>query len=141
MFLKVVFQDFFQTILNYYEQAKISKAENDKKDIKLNTDIIIKVGYYGPYIKYKGDQNIPLPKKIKDIYETITLEQALEVIEKNKDKPKRGGGGRNKSASSAKPKNETKPKKEKKEKEKETKPKKEKKKKETKPKTIQIKKK
>ena len=132
-----------QTILDYYEQAKISKAENDKKDITLNTDIIIKVGYYGPYIKYKGDQNIPLPKKLKDIYETITLEQALEVIEKNKDKPKRGGGGRNKNASSAKPKpkpkKETKPKKEKKEKE--QKPKKEKKEKEPKPKTIQIKKK
>ena len=131
-----------QSILDYYEQSKISKAENDKKDIKLNTDIIIKVGYYGPYIKYKGDQNIPLPKKLKDVYETITLEQALEVIEKNKDKPKRGGGGRNKSASSAKPK--AKPKKETKPKEtkpKETKPKKEKKEKETKPKPIQIKKK
>ena len=131
-----------QSILNYYEQAKINKAENDKKDIKLNTDIIIKVGYYGPYIKYKGDQNIPLPKKLKDIYETITLEQALEVIEKNKDKPKRGGGGRNKSASnassasSAKLKKETKPKKKK-----ETKPKKEKIEKEIKPKKIQIKKK
>ena len=130
-----------KTILDYYEQAKISKAENEKKDITLNTDIIIKVGYYGPYIKYKGDQNIPLPKKLKDVYETVTLEQALEVIEKNKDKPKRGGGGRNKSASSAKPKpkKETKPKKEKKEKE--QKPKKEKKEKEPKPKPIQIKKK
>ena len=131
-----------KTILDYYEQAKISKAENEKKDITLNTDIIIKVGYYGPYIKYKGDQNIPLPKKLKDIYETITLEQALEVIEKNKDKPKRGGGGRNKSASSAKPKKETKPKKEKKENV--PKPKKEKKEKASnapKPKPIQIKKK
>jgi len=116
-----------QTILDYYEQAKISKAENDKKDIKLNTDIIIKVGYYGPYIKYKGDQNIPLPKKIKDVYETITLEQALEVIEKNKDKPKRGGGGRNKSAKEVKPKKEKK--------EKETKPK------EAKPKEVKAKKK
>ena len=99
-----------KTILDYYEQAKISKAENEKKDITLNTDIIIKVGYYGPYIKYKGDQNIPLPKKLKDVYETVTLVQALEVIEKNKDKPKRGG--RNKSAKEVKPKKEAKPKKE-----------------------------
>ena len=91
-----------KTILDYYEKAKISKAENEKKDVVLNTDIIIKVGYYGPYIKYKGEQNIPLPKKLKDVYETITLEQALEVIDKNKDKPKKGG--RNKSAIEAKPK-------------------------------------
>jgi len=119
-----------KTILDYYEQAKISKAENDKKDITLNTDIIIKVGYYGPYIKYKGDQNIPLPKKLKDVYETVTLEQALEVIEKNKDKPKRGG--RNKSAKEVKPKKEAK---QKEAKQKEAKPK------EAKPKEAKAKKK
>ena len=55
-------------------------------------------------LNIKDDQNIPLPKKLKDVYETVTLEQALEVIEKNKDKPKRGGGGRTKSAPEVKPK-------------------------------------
>ena len=125
-----------KTILDYYEQAKISKAENEKKDITLNTDIIIKVGYYGPYIKYKADQNIPLPKKLKDVYETVTLEQALEVIEKNKDKPKRGG--RNKSAKEVKPKKEAKPKeaKPKEAKPKEAKTKEVKSKKEAKPKEV-----
>ena len=128
-----------KTILDYYEQAKISKAENEKKDITLNTDIIIKVGYYGPYIKYKADQNIPLPKKLKDVYETVTLEQALEVIEKNKDKPKRGG--RNKSAKEVKPKKEAKPKeaKPKEAKPKEAKPKEVKAKKEAKPKEVKAK--
>ena len=100
--------DEVKKIIEYYSQAMIDKAANEKKDIILNDSIIIKVGFYGPYIKYQGAQNIPLPKKLKDVYETVTLEQALEVIEKNKDKPKRGG--RNKSAKEVKPKKEAKPK-------------------------------
>ena len=79
-----------QTIIEYYLKAKADKLENDKKDKKMNDDITIKTGPYGLYIKYKGSQNIKLPKKFKDNIDSLTLEQCLEIIEKNKDKPPKG---------------------------------------------------
>ena len=77
-------------IIDYYLKAKADKLENDKKDKKLSDDITIKQGPYGLYIKYKGDQNIKIPKKFKDNIDSLTLEQCLEIIEKNKDKPAKG---------------------------------------------------
>lgn len=77
-----------KTILDYYEKAKADKVENDKLDKKLNDDITIKKGPFGLYIKYKGESNIKLPKKYKDNIDSLTLELALEIIEKDKTKPK-----------------------------------------------------
>jgi DNA topoisomerase-1 len=108
-----------KTILDYYEKAKADKLENDKLDKKLSDDIIIKKGPFGLYIKYKGESNIKLPKKYKDDIDSLTLELALEIIEKDKTKPK-STRGRGKSApkekakpkekSEAKPKSAPKPK-------------------------------
>ena len=120
-----------KTILDYYEKAKISKAENDKLDKKLNDDIIIKTGPFGLYIKYKGESNIKLPKKVKDDINTLTLELALEIIEKDKTKPK---SARGKSAPKGKPNPKSAPKAKKEAKPKEAKAKKEAKPKEAKPK-------
>ena len=92
-----------QTILDYYEKAKADKVENDKLDKKLSDDITIKKGPFGLYIKYKGESNIKLPKKYKDNIDSLTLELALEIIEKDKTKPK-SAGGRGKSAPKGKPK-------------------------------------
>ena len=92
-----------KTILDYYEKAKADKLENDKLDKKLNDDIIIKKGPFGLYIKYKGESNVKLPKKYKDDINSLTLELALEIIEKDKTKPK-STRGRGKSAPKGKPK-------------------------------------
>ena len=114
-----------QTILDYYEKSKSDKLENDKLDKKLSDDITIKKGPFGLYIKYKGESNIKLPKKYKEDIDSLTLELALEIIEKDKTKPKSSGArGRGKSApkaaakpksapkakAAAKPKSEPKPK-------------------------------
>jgi DNA topoisomerase-1 len=92
-----------KTILDYYEKSKADKLENDKLDKKLNDDIIIKTGPFGLYIKYKSESNIKLPKKYKDDINSLTLELALEIIEKDKTKPK-STRGRGKSAPKGKPK-------------------------------------
>jgi DNA topoisomerase-1 len=104
-----------KTILEYYEKAKADKLENDKLDKKLSDDIIIKKGPFGLYIKYKGESNIKLPKKYKDDINSLTLELALEIIEKDKTKPKSTRGksapkGKPKSAPKEKAKKEPKPK-------------------------------
>ena len=98
-----------KTILDYYEKAKADKLANDKLDKKLSDDIIIKKGPFGLYIKYKGESNIKLPKKYKDDIESLTLDIALEIIEKDKTKPK-SGKGRAKSAPKTKPKEKAAPK-------------------------------
>ena len=77
-----------KTILEYYEKSKADKLENDKLDKKLNDDITIKKGPFGIYIKYKGESNVKIPKKYKDNIDTLTLELALEIIEKDKTKAK-----------------------------------------------------
>lgn len=71
-------------IIKYYSGLKTATAENAKKDRQLRDDVMIKVGPYGPYIKYQGSMNIPLPKKLKDKWETITIEECEPVIEKGK---------------------------------------------------------
>ena len=107
-----------KNILDYYEKAKADKLENDKKDKKLSDDITIKTGPYGLYLKLSNNTNVKLPKKYKDNIDSLTLELALEIIEKDKTKPKTSSArGKAKSAppkakpkAAAKPKAETKPK-------------------------------
>ena len=77
-------------IIDYYIKCKADKLENDKKDKKLNDDITIKTGPYGVYLKLSNNTNVKLPKKYKDNVDSLTLEQALEIIEKNKSKPSKG---------------------------------------------------
>jgi topoisomerase IA-like protein len=92
-------------IIDYYIKCKADKLENDKKDKKLNDDITIKTGPYGVYLKLSNNTNVKLPKKYKDNIESLTLEQALEIIEKNKSKPSKGSkASRFGSKASAKPK-------------------------------------
>ena len=78
-----------RNILLYYIQQNILRLDNAKHDIILNEDIIIKVGQYGPYIKYKGTSNIPLPKAFKTHPDTITINDCNIIIEKNANKIQR----------------------------------------------------
>ena len=93
-----------EEIILYYQELNKAKAENAKKDRILSDGIVIKVGPFGAYIKKKtdnGDVNIPLPKALKEKWETITLEECLPVIEKNANRKPRGfarGGARATSA-------------------------------------------
>ena len=75
-------------IIEYYIKSKADKLENDKKDKKLNDDITIKTGPYGLYLKLSNNNNVKLPKKYKDNIDSLTVEVALEIIEKDKAKPK-----------------------------------------------------
>jgi hypothetical protein len=116
-----------KVILEYYEKSKADKIENDKKDKKLNDDITIKTGPFGLYLKLTNNTNVKLPKKYKDNIDSLTLEEALVIIENDKTKPK---SGRGKSAPKAKVKGKpkvadktTKPKEVKEKVKKETKPK------------------
>ena len=96
-----------RTILHYYENANAMRIENAKNDKILNNEIIIKVGPYGAYIKYKGEYNIPLPKKLKTVWESITLEECLPVIDKftsSNAKYKFGKATANKTKLTSKPK-------------------------------------
>ena len=78
-----------QNIILYYEELNKAKSENAKKDRILSDDIVIKVGPYGAYIKYKGERNVPLSKAFKSQWETITLEECLPIIEKNANRKPR----------------------------------------------------
>tara|TARA_B100000029_G_scaffold506157_1_gene588333 strand:- start:434 stop:1393 length:960 start_codon:yes stop_codon:yes gene_type:complete len=76
------------------EEATIvikNKDDKIKKTIikKIGNDIIIKNGQYGPYISYKGDINVKIPKSINP--EEITLKKCEEIIAAKKT---RGRGGR-----------------------------------------------
>jgi DNA topoisomerase-1 len=100
-------------ILCHYKKLDEQKVLHQSLDRSLNEDVVIKVGPFGPYIKYKNSINIPLPKALKTKWETITLEECLPVIEKNKDrKPKGKAKAEDKSAAKAttKPKVVRKPK-------------------------------
>jgi DNA topoisomerase-1 len=77
-------------ILRHYQTLDQQKAINQSLDRVLDADCVIKVGPFGPYIKYKGILNIPLPKALKTKWETVTLEECLPVIEKNKDRKPKG---------------------------------------------------
>ena len=79
-----------QKVIDYYVKAKADKAENDKKDKKLNDDITIKQGPYGVYLKLANNTNVKLPKKYKDNIDSLTLEEALAIVEKNANTPSKG---------------------------------------------------
>jgi len=94
-----------QKVIDYYVKAKLDKAENDKKDKKLNDDITIKQGPYGVYLKLANNTNVKLPKKYKDNIDSLTLEEALAIVEKNANTPSKGSkAGKFGAKASAKPK-------------------------------------
>ena len=94
-----------QLVIDYYIKSKADKLENAKKDKVLNDDITIKTGPYGVYIKYKENANIKLPKKYKDNIDSLTLEDALAIVEKHNTTPAKGSkAGRFGTKGSAKPK-------------------------------------
>ncbi len=56
-------------------------------------DVLVKVGRYGPYVT-DGETNCSVPKRFTP--ETITLDEAVELLEKKKTSPKRAWRGRKK---------------------------------------------
>jgi len=88
-------------ILQYYESLDIQRVANAARDKILSPEITIKLGPYGAYIKYKGTDNIKLPKALKDKWETVTLEECLPVIEKESGKPKKASSARGRGAASS----------------------------------------
>jgi topoisomerase IA-like protein len=87
-------------ILQYYEGADARKQASAARDRVLSEDIVIKVGPYGAYIKYKGQDNIKLSKALKDRWETITLEEVMPTVEKHIANPgKSAGSSRGRGAS------------------------------------------
>ena len=94
-----------QKIIDYYIKCKADKAENDKKDKKLNDDITIKTGPYGVYLKLSNNTNVKLPKKFKDNIDSLTLEDAKAIVEKHNSTPAKGSkSGKFSAKGSAKPK-------------------------------------
>jgi len=71
-------------IITYYQGLKTAKTTAAQNDRQLRDDVIVKVGPYGPYIKYQNQYNIPLPKKLKERWESITIEECEPVIEKGR---------------------------------------------------------
>ena len=69
-----------------------SVTKRDSADINITSDIVIKKGPYGFYIKYKGKENIKIPAAIKKKYNNdfkeITLLECQEIIENAQSKPK-----------------------------------------------------
>ena len=97
-------------VIDYYVKSKADKLENDKKDKKLNDNITLKKGPYGYYLKLANNTNVKLAKKYKDNIDSLTLEEAIAIVEKNANTPSKGSkAGKFGSKASAKPK-ETKPK-------------------------------
>jgi hypothetical protein len=92
-------------IIDYYIKSKADKEENAKKDKVLNDDITIKTGPYGVYLKLTDNTNVKLPKKYKDNIDSLTLEDALAIVEKHKTTPSKGSkAGKFGPKGSAKPK-------------------------------------
>lgn len=69
------------------EAIKLIKSKLSD-DIKLNDDIIVKNGPYGFYIKYKGKQNISIPKKYHASIKTISVETCQDIINKKNSNKK-----------------------------------------------------
>jgi DNA topoisomerase-1 len=86
-------------ILQYYEGADARKQASAARDRVLSEDIVIKVGPYGAYIKYKGHDNIKLSKALKDRWETITLEEVMPTVEKHIANPGKATSSRGRGAS------------------------------------------
>jgi DNA topoisomerase-1 len=79
-------------ILQYYEGAAERKLASAASDRQLNQDVAIKKGPYGAYIKYKGADNIKLPKALKERWESLTLDDVQATIDKHIANP--GGSSR-----------------------------------------------
>ena len=63
------------------------EASNHIKSFEENEDLEVKNGKYGPYIAYKG-KNYKIPKTVKQPA-GLTLQQCLDIVEKEASKPKR----------------------------------------------------
>jgi len=81
--LTITLEDAEQLIRSKQQQ----EASNHIKAFAENDKLEIKNGRYGPYIAYDG-KNYKLPKTVKEPAE-LTLQQCLEIVEKEATKPKR----------------------------------------------------
>ena len=86
------------SILQYYEGADARKQASAARDRVLSEDIVIKVGPYGAYIKYKGQDNIKLPKALKDRWESLSLEEVMPTVEKHIANPGKATSARGRGA-------------------------------------------
>jgi DNA topoisomerase-1 len=64
-----------------------AEREADPKERVISDDWVIKKGPYGYYLKYKGDRNVKIPKKLLDKLEVLKVEDCLPLLEV---KPKAG---------------------------------------------------
>ena len=85
-------------ILQYYEGADARKQASTARDRVLSEDVVIKVGPYGAYIKYKGQDNIKISKALRDRWESITLEEVMPTVEKHVANPGKSTSSRGRGA-------------------------------------------
>ena len=83
----------------------------DPKERVISDDWVIKKGPYGYYLKYKGERNIKIPKKLLDKLESLTVEECVPLLEKMNTRGAKGSKGSK--AKVAAPKKEPKAKKDK----------------------------
>lgn len=58
-----------------------AEREADPKERVISEDWMIKKGPYGYYLKYKGDRNVKIPKKLLDKLEDLKVEDCLPLLE------------------------------------------------------------
>ena len=68
-------------IIKYYENTK-------SKEKRFTNDIVVKKAHTY-YIKYKGKDNIPLPKKFKDDISELTLDDCCDIVKNYLINPKK----------------------------------------------------
>ena len=76
--------------------ARKAKAAEPLRTLGKNPagkDVLVKTGRYGPYVT-DGETNCSVPKRFAP--ETITLDEAVELLEKKKTSPKRAWGRKKK---------------------------------------------
>ncbi len=73
------------------QKEKAAKPLRELGKTKEGKDILVKDGRYGPYVT-DGTTNCSVPKRFTP--DTITLEEAMELLEKKKTSPKRAWGKR-----------------------------------------------
>jgi DNA topoisomerase-1 len=74
------------SVIESYNKIKESIGKKAENDIKITDDIVITVGRFGPYIKYKNTTNIPIPYKFKPEWEKLTLVQCNFIVDKFRSK-------------------------------------------------------
>ena len=72
---------------------KIAQQQAENPDVKVNDDITIIYGRYGPYIKFNGN-NIKIPAKFKSQWNTLTLVECTTIIDNFKKKGAKSSGGK-----------------------------------------------